>query len=357
MEKEELGKAPWKEGFYRSFKNGQEGEFSRIFNNEFSAGHSGITWKFKLSHGEFDHSDKRGLEASGAKAYNVKMVMGGEDSFAVVDKYEAFAFVDESGEKLTFMDGNYMKWVTDDEEEKKRLEEDMSEPADFPPHGYTPRPNVQGRIIWLSGGTGMGKTTTAKMLQENHGFVNYEGDCFLYGLNPFVGSAPKGQTHFGTKTLRGISDERKKACKDLMEGYMKQLKGEEVPVEVWRTAYKLMCQDILAQRARIGGDWVIGQAVYTREGRHTVVQELGSAVTIYSLETEDPDLQADRLCKRYLEYGSGEASEQTKEETREKLKENTKGYKSVMEDEKQVVKITVTSDMTPDDIIKIIMDN
>jgi len=138
---------------------------------------------------------------------------------------------------------------------------------------------------------------------------------------------------------------------------MKQLKGEEVPVEVWRTAYKLMCQDILAQRARIGGDWVIGQAVYTREGRHTVVQELGSAVTIYSLETEDPDLQADRLCKRYLEYGSGEASEQTKEETREKLKENTKGYKSVMEDEKQVVKITVTSDMTPDDLIKIIMDN
>ena len=36
----------------------------------------------------------------------------------------------------------------------------------------------QGRMIWMTGAPGMGKSTTAQILARNHGFVYYEADCF-----------------------------------------------------------------------------------------------------------------------------------------------------------------------------------
>ena len=36
----------------------------------------------------------------------------------------------------------------------------------------------KGRIIWVTGAPGMGKSTTAQILARNHGFVYYEADCF-----------------------------------------------------------------------------------------------------------------------------------------------------------------------------------
>ena len=35
-----------------------------------------------------------------------------------------------------------------------------------------------GKIIWLSGAPGMGKSTTAQILGRLHGYVYYEADCF-----------------------------------------------------------------------------------------------------------------------------------------------------------------------------------
>ena len=43
-----------------------------------------------------------------------------------------------------------------------------------------------GRIIWLSGAPGMGKSTSAQLLARSQGYVYYEADCFASMKNPFV---------------------------------------------------------------------------------------------------------------------------------------------------------------------------
>jgi hypothetical protein len=68
---------------------------------------------------------------------------------------------------------------------------DEQEPAESPPNTYTPQPDEIGKILWISGLTGMGKSTTAKILQEEEGFVNYEGNCFLKGVEPICWSIKK----------------------------------------------------------------------------------------------------------------------------------------------------------------------
>ena len=43
-----------------------------------------------------------------------------------------------------------------------------------------------GKIIWLSGAPGMGKSTSAQMLGRDHGYVYYEADTFGLMKNPFI---------------------------------------------------------------------------------------------------------------------------------------------------------------------------
>ena len=51
---------------------------------------------------------------------------------------------------------------------------------------FYPVSSQQGKILFLSGAPGAGKTTSAYMLAKNHGYVYYEGDCFTHMANPYV---------------------------------------------------------------------------------------------------------------------------------------------------------------------------
>ena len=53
------------------------------------------------------------------------------------------------------------------------------------PH-ITPTPEKQGKIYWISGPPGAGKSTTCQLLGREKGFVYYEADAMLSFVNPFV---------------------------------------------------------------------------------------------------------------------------------------------------------------------------
>ena len=56
-----------------------------------------------------------------------------------------------------------------------------------PPSPPSPRPSPpSGRLLWLCGAPGLGKSTSAQILGRDHGFVYYEADCFLHLKNPFI---------------------------------------------------------------------------------------------------------------------------------------------------------------------------
>merc|ERR1719430_2146208 len=115
----------------------------------------------------------------------------------------------------------------------------------------------------------------------------------------------------------------------------------------------MMCQDIKKQRALIGGDGVVSQAIYTKEGREIIAKVLGEELTMFLLETDDPELQAERLAKRKREESSGEVTEKAMEAMKEKLKQYARGYDPALKDEQQVVRVQVSKETTLEDIINI----
>lgn len=47
-------------------------------------------------------------------------------------------------------------------------------------------PEKKGKIYWLTGPPGAGKSTMCQLLGREKGFVYYEGDCMLSFINPFI---------------------------------------------------------------------------------------------------------------------------------------------------------------------------
>ena len=43
-----------------------------------------------------------------------------------------------------------------------------------------------GKVVWLSGAPGAGKSTTAQLMGRDAGYIYYEADCAMGFLNPFV---------------------------------------------------------------------------------------------------------------------------------------------------------------------------
>ena len=48
--------------------------------------------------------------------------------------------------------------------EADEIDVDPGDPIDAPPGPYQVQPEVQGQLLWLTGGPGTGKSTTAQLL-------------------------------------------------------------------------------------------------------------------------------------------------------------------------------------------------
>ena len=91
---------------------------------------------------------------------------------------------------------------------------------------------------------------------------------YLNHSNPFVGAAEAtGDGPFGQPRLpaEAVNEQRELACSRALEEIAAVDRGEKdpaaVPMGVWAAAFSRMCNDILMERKRIGGDWVVAQSV------------------------------------------------------------------------------------------------
>jgi len=135
------------------------------------------TWKF----GDFGeaHPDV-------AKKLNIYKVKNTVQISQFDGEFKQNAVLSNDRKTLTYYGAansiDILEWSSD--EVKKLLE--SGDPMEAPPNPYKIQPENHGKLLFISGAPGLGKSTTGMLLGKNFGYVYYEADAFLAHLNPYT---------------------------------------------------------------------------------------------------------------------------------------------------------------------------
>ena len=173
---------------------------------------------------------------------------------------------------------------------------DAKNPVAAPPSTYPKRP--PGRLVFLSGPPGAGKSSLAAAMALQAAYVYYEGDGFLFGVNPYVPPAAE-QPSVATGKQAPLVGPGMHARRDAVAAFGQQFdvalgdysRVDREGVEAFLTA---MCEDIQAERARLGGDWAVAFAIPDLASRELVRRLLGPELVFVVLELSQ-ELQAERV--------------------------------------------------------------
>ena len=288
------------------------------------------TWKF----GDFGEAHPDVAKESGKSHYNVQMTLWG-------GVFSPKAVVSDDGTKL-FHYGiahgpDVFEWMSEEEVEEYKKSGD---PIESIPHPYKEQPDSQGKLLWITGPPGTGKSTNAFMLNQKANYVYYEADCFLNNLNPFV---PIDVQHenpmFAQNFIMGVPQEKIDISCEGGSNFLAMAAGQKHDFEKVCAFYVAISDDVAKDKKRIGGDWAISQAVPTRALRDRIRETLGSDLIFVVLHMTKED-QHDRLKAR---HGDDEALS-------EMLSLFYDFYEPAGEDEPNAIHLLVTKDMTKDDV-------
>jgi len=289
--------------------------------------------------GAFEKTNEDILAKTGAANYNFQMIDPSNSDPNVP------GVVSEDGKIITCRNeyGTVytMEWIDQAEAEniKTKAQNDMDS-AEAPPSHYPIRPTEAGKLVWVSGAPGFGKSTTARRMGEKEGFVYYEGDCFMSHTNPYLPPADNTAIDalMDARKLRGVPKERKEIVRDSMKEWKKLMNGDaDYDLGPF---YSSMCDNITQERKRIGGDWVVAQAVPSRKMRDLIKSKLGPDVQFMVLNL-DSDYQLERLQPRTVKFGKEIA------EAWVKMK-----YEPAEEDEENAFDLKIIREMSLDDVVQ-----
>jgi len=253
----------------------------------------------------------------------------------------------EGGTKFileTMVGVSTLEWI--DEEEAEKLAND-GDPLDAPASPYPAQPERQGRLIWITGPPGLGKSTSAQLLSREHGFVYYEGDCFFGLRNPYIPANVENPSLAQSKQRKFVGagvKERKAICDKAVKQWEGMLEGREVDEDALEGMYREMCKDISRERARLGGDWAIAVVLHSQSIRDFVRSQLGPELEIVVLEMTLEE-QMERIRARH--EGSEDAVQM--------MKAFFEFCEPAGPEEANTIGITVTPGMSPDEVLQKIL--
>ena len=226
---------------------------------------------------------------------------------------------------------------------------DAGDPVDAPPCHYKIQPENVGKLLFISGVPGAGKSTSGHVLSKIAGYVYYEADCFMQHVNPFIPPEAKEPSlaQMGQNVLKGVPQERLDDVSLCMNEFLAMIEGKDYNVEAVKRFYSSMCKDIVAQRKRIGGDWVVAQAVPSRVLRDHIKGELGPDLIFIVLQMTKED-QVKRIEARHGEGHTGSSAV-------EMLTKVHDLYEAVADDEENAISIAVTEGMNREDVAEKIL--
>ena len=257
MGEEQTEVFPWRDGNYRGSAFIEAlvltGEKAVVANNSME-----MTFK----QGVFGEVDEDIAEMTGEKNFTVEI------SFARMGKVVAnHGVLVEDGTRFVFKTFGLLltlDWMT--EEEAERLAND-GDPISAPTSPYTVEPDRQGRLLWLTGPPGLGKSTSAQLLSREHGYVYYEGDCFASLKNPYIPSNVEGASMAQRNQRKLVGEgaaERRAVADKFRKQWEVKFGGGEWDVDAMEAGYKELFKDVARERARLGGDWAVACVLDSR---------------------------------------------------------------------------------------------
>jgi len=327
----------WRDGIYKNVDGGTDlitiaGE-TLTYNSSNEA---------KLKFGSFGEADPKIVEMTGEKNYNLEL------SFDFVGREMAdYGVLLENGTKLVLKGLSGIRtrvWITPEEAELMAKDGD---PIEAPSSHYKVEPGRQGRLIWITGPPGLGKSTSAQLLSRDHGYVYYEGDCFFGLRNPYIPPDVENPTmaqRLQRKLVGEGAAERKKTVEKIQDSFRAMIKGEAWDMETQEEGMREMFRDIARERARLGGDWAVAGVIFTSRLRQIARMELGEDLEIINLEMAVEE-QEERVRTRH--EGSQHAVDV--------MRAVYDLIEPVEENEAKTKRIRVTSDLTPQDVVKLIL--
>ena len=335
---------PWKNGFYRtktypSFLYLVDGEnFTLVPASGTPSNIDNPIYKGTWKYGDFGEASTEVAKRSGKDRYDVEIIAFG-------GMWKPRAVLSDDGKILTHYgmahSVDQFKWMS--EEEVSEFKE-SGDPVDAPPNPYTIQPEIQGKLLWLSGAPGLGKSTSGLLLSKKCDYVYYEADAFMNHTNPYISSDvdEPSLAMMCQKHLKGVPQKRIDDVAEAMEDIAAMGKGVEYNLERLMKFYSLMCENISRERKRIGGDWVVAQAVPTRAIRDRIRSLLeGSNLLFVVLHMS----QEDQVARIKARHGDDE----------DLIAMLTKTYEAcdtADDDEPNAITVTISKEMTRDEVVE-----
>ena len=342
---------PWKEGYYtdeafRLILYHIKGDIiSRQFiSGPFEQKEDPRFPKGTLSYGDFGEADPEVKQKSGLSQYNVEILISMLGASVILK-----GALSDDGTEFTLIEADRqlraLKWIS----EKGLMElKNSGDPADaLPTHYKLQNPGKKGKLIWISGGPGLGKSTSGLVLARNFGYVYYEADAFMRHLNPYVPlnvEEPSLAATTKQNFLKDVPEQRVEAVANGVESFINSLSGKEYDLEKFCGLYSFLCKDIEREQKRIGGDWVVAQAVPTRTLRNHIRTRLGDNLIFVVLDMSKEN-QLSRITTR---HGNSEKVVSF-------LSKCYEFFEGAGEDEPRTINVAITKDMTRDDVVKKIL--
>jgi len=312
-------------------------------------------YKPTLHYGDFGESHEKIREVVGDMRYNMKLMyyfaMGEKDEKGEIKMipFTDYGVIVDEGKKVYLKGGAVWSAEKITDEEFASLE-DAYDDIEAPLGPYTVQPQNQGKVVWITGAPGSGKSTTAQLLGRLHGFVYYEADCFAAMKNPFVDLNTENPTldHMKQNFLKGKgAKERSAMMNDCFKAWGKVLRGEDFDKETNRVLigyYRALAEDIKTQKKRIGGNWAVANVVFNKLFLQNIREVLGEDLICVHLQMEKED-KMKRLLKRH--------------EGAEKFVEIVEAVEKQMdftENDTELVYSKITDNMTKEDVVHMVME-
>ena len=258
--------------------------------------------------------------------------------------FKVHAVLSDDRKRLTFYGMahavDFFEWMSE-EEVAEYL--DLGDPVDAPPNHYKIQPENQGKLLWLSGAPGLGKSTSGHLMGKQAGWVYYEADCFINHLNPYIPPDALEPTlaMMSQNFLKGVPQQRIDDVAEAVGDFMAFIEGKEYNFENVCRFYSAMSVDIANEQKRIGGDFVVAQAVPTRAFRDHIRTILPPNLIFGVIHMSKEDQMA-RIKERH-----GDADKTVTD----MLTKMYDLYEPAAEDEPNAIHLLVTKDMNRDDVV------